>query len=272
MILTVLGSFITAMGVSLFYIPAKIVSGGVSGLATVAFHTIGVAPGLVYGVINVVLLALALFILGRGFVIKTLLGATGISVFVQLLSYLPPVTSDPFLATVFGSVLYGVGIGIAFLSGASTGGTDIAARLIQHFIPSISIGKLLMVVDGVVILSSLLAFGEIDLALFGIMALFISTYAVDMLISKMNVSKLAFVITSKGEEMARFLVSTSPRGVTRIDATGVYTETSNQVLLCALKNSELPEFQRKVKDFDPAVFIIYSEAQQIVGNGFHLYR
>lgn len=272
MFLTVLGSFITAMGVSLFYIPAKIVSGGVSGLATVAFHTFGIAPGLVYGVINAALLALALIVLGRGFVFKTLLGAAGISVFVQLLSYLPPVTSDPFLATVFGSVLYGVGIGIAFLSGASTGGTDIAARLIQHFIPSISIGKLLMVVDGVVILASLLAFGEIDLALFGIMALFISTYAVDMLISKMNVSKLAFVITSKGEEMARFLVSTSPRGVTRIDATGVYTEKSNQVLLCALKNSEIPEFQRKVKEFDPAVFIIYSEAQQIVGNGFHLYR
>ena len=272
MVLTVLGSFITAMGVSLFYIPAKIVSGGVSGLATVAFHTIGVAPGAVYGVINAVLLLVALFVLGRGFIVKTLLGATGISVFVQLLSYLPPVTDDTFLATVFGSVLYGVGIGIAFLSGASTGGTDIAARLIQHFAPSVSIGKLLMVVDGTVILISLIAFGEIDLALFGILALFISTFAVDMLISKMNVSKLAFVITSKGEDMARFLVSTSPRGVTLLDSKGVYTETSNQVLLCALKNSELPEFQRKVREFDESVFIIYSEAQQIVGNGFHVYR
>ena len=129
-----------------------------------------------------------------------------------------------------------------------------------------------MVVDGTVILISLIAFGEIDLALFGILALFISTFAVDMLISKMNVSKLAFVITSKGEDMARFLVSTSPRGVTLLDSKGVYTETSNQVLLCALKNSELPEFQRKVREFDESVFIIYSEAQQIVGNGFHVYR
>ena len=205
-LLTVIGSFITAMGVSLFYLPAKIVSGGVSGLATVCFHAFGIDPGLTYGVLNVALLLIALFILGKGFVVKTVLGAACISVFVQLLSYLPPMTSDPVLATVFGSVLYGVGIGIAFVSGASTGGTDIAARIIQHFNPSVAIGRLLMVVDGVIIALSLIAFKQIDLALYGILALAISTFAVDYLISKMNISKLAFVITSKGDELSKMLV------------------------------------------------------------------
>lgn len=270
--LTVLGSFITAMGVSLFYIPAKIVSGGVSGLATVGFHAIGVAPGLTYGVLNGALLLLALIILGRGFVFKTIIGASGISLFVQLLSYLPPMTSDPVLATIFGSVLYGVGIGIAFLAGASTGGTDIVARIIQRFNPSIAVGRLLMVVDGVIIVISLVTFKQIDLALYGILALAISTFAVDYLISKMNISKLAFVITSKGEELASMLVSTSPRGVTLINATGAYTRENRQVLICALKKSEIPEFQRKIESFDPSVFIIYSESQQIVGNGFYVYR
>lgn len=271
-LLTLTGSFITAVGVSLFYLPAKIVSGGVSGLATVGFHALGIAPGLTYGLLNVVLLLAALFILGRGFVFKTLLGAGSLSLFVQLLSYLPPVTADPVLATVFGSVLYGVGIGLAFLSGASTGGTDIAARIIQHFNPSIAIGRLLMVVDGVIIGVSLFAFGQIDLTLYGILALAISTFAVDMLISKMNISKLAFVITSKGEELAKMLVSTSPRGVTIVNAKGAYTGEDREVLICALKQSEIPEFQRKIENLDPAVFIIYSESQQIVGNGFFVYR
>lgn len=269
---TVLGSFITAIGVSLFYLPAKIVSGGVSGLATVCFHAFGIAPGLTYGVINGALLLLALLILGKGFVLKTLLGAGSLSLFVQLLSYLPPVTSDPVLATVFGSVLYGAGIGMAFLAGASTGGTDIAARIIQHFNPSIAIGRLLMVVDGIIIVVSLVAFKQIDLTLFGILALAISTFAVDLLISKMNISKLAFVITSKGEELSKMLVATSPRGVTLINAKGAYTGEDREVLICALKSSEIPDFQRKIEDFDPAVFIIYSESQQIVGNGFYVYR
>lgn len=272
MLLTVLGSFITAIGVSLFYLPGKIVSGGVSGLATVCYHAIGIEPGITYGVLNLVLLFFALFVIGRGFVVKTLLGAGSLSLFVQLFSYLPPVTSDPVLATVFGSLFYGLGIGIAFLSGASTGGTDIAARIIQHFNPSIAIGRLLMVVDGVIILISLIAFKEIDLILYGIVALAISTFAVDYLISKMNISKLAFVITSKGEELSKMLVSTSPRGVTLIKAQGAYTGEDREVLVCALKNSEIPAFQRKIEDFDPSVFIIYSESQQIVGNGFYVYR
>lgn len=272
LLLTVVGSFITAAGVSMFYLPAKIVSGGVSGLATVFFHTFGIAPGLTYGALNALLLLFALVILGKGFVFKTLLGAGSVSLFVQLLSLLPPATEDPFLATIFGSALYGAGIGIAFLSGASTGGTDIAARIIQHYNPAVAIGRLLLAVDGVIIVISLIAFGNINLTLYGILALAISTFAVDLLISKMNISKLAFVITSKGNDLAEMLVSTSPRGVTLIDAVGAYTGEKREVLICALKQSEIPEFQRKVEAFDPAVFIIYSESQQIVGNGFYVYR
>ncbi len=272
LLLTVLGSFITSVGVSLFYIPAKIVSGGVSGLATVLFHSMGIQPGLTYGLLNIVLLFAAFFILGKKFVLNTLIGAGSLSLFVQLLSYLPPITTEPFLATVFGSVFYGCGIGIAFLSGASTGGTDIAARIIQHFNPSIAIGRLLLFVDGTIILISLIAFKEINLALFGIIALAISTFAVDFLISKMNISKLAFVITSKGDDLSRLLVSNSPRGVTLIKAKGAYTGEDRQVLICALKNSEIPKFQHRIEKFDPNVFIIYSESQQIVGNGFYVYR
>ena len=272
LILTIVGTFLTSIGVSVFYLPSKVVGGGVSGLATVVYHTLGIQPGVTYAVINVALLVIALFILGKKFVFHTLVGAFSLTLFVELLSYVPPITNDIVLATICGSVFYGVGIGITLLAGASTGGTDIAARLIQHYRPSVAIGRLLLVVDSAVILLSLVVFREFDLALYGIIALAVSTFAIDFLISKMNISKLAFVITSKGEEISSYLVSTSPRGITLLEGKGAYTGGERQVLICALKDSEIPLFQRKIEEIDPSVFIIYSESQQIVGNGFHVYR
>ena len=121
-------------------------------------------------------------------------------------------------------------------------------------------------------MTSLITFRQIDLALWGIVALFLSTFSVDWLIQKLNVSKLAFVVTEKGVEISKKLVSTSPRGVTIIDVVGAYTMEKKETLMCALKEAEIPEFQRKILEIDPEAFIIFSESQQIVGNGFHVYR
>lgn len=107
--------------------------------------------------------------------------------------------------------------------------------------------------------------------MYGIIALFISTTSIDSLIRSLNISKLAFVITDKGGEIAHFLIGTSPRGVTLVDVTGVYSDRPKQMLICALKESELPEFPKKILEKDESAFIIYSESQQIVGNGFYTY-
>lgn len=129
----ILGTAMVGFAVSEFYIPNKIVSGGVSGLSTILFHTLGIAPGLSFAVINVVLLAMALRFLGKGFVINSLIGALFLTVFVQVFSYLPRICDDVFLGAVFGAILYGTGIGLTLVEGASTGGTDILSRLLQHF-------------------------------------------------------------------------------------------------------------------------------------------
>jgi len=194
------------------------------------------------------------------------------ALFVQLFSYIPPLTENVFLASVFGAVLYGIGIGLTLIQGASTGGTDVLGRLLQCAFPHMKIGRLLLATDLTVILFSLIAFRNIDLTLWGIVALSISTAAVDWLISKLNISKLAFIVTGKGVEISKFLVSTSPRGVTLIDAVGAYTMEDKSVLMCALKENELPEFQKKILQIDSDAFLIFSESQQIVGNGFHVYR
>lgn len=267
-----MGTMITGMAISMFFVPNKIVSGGVSGVSTILYHTLNIPASLSFAVINLVLLLIAAKFLGKGFVIKTVIGAGLLSIFVEIFSYVPPLTDNVLLATVFGAIFYGFGIGLSLIEGATTGGTDILSRLLQYFFPHIKIGKLLLIVDAVVILTSLIVFRNTELVLFGIIALFLSTYSIDLLIHKLNISKLAYVVTDKGEEISKRLVTTSPRGVTIIEATGAYTMGKKQVLMCALKASEIAEFQRKIEEIDPTAFTIFSESQQIVGNGFHVYK
>lgn len=269
---TVLGTALTGFAVSTLLTPNKIVCGGVSGISTILYQTLNIAPGITFAVINILLLLMGLKILGREFTVKTVIGSGLLSLFVQLFSYLPAVTDNIFLASFFGGTLYGFGIGIAFASGASTGGTDILSRLIQHHFPQLPIGKLLMAVDSLVIAASLIVFKDTELVLFGIFALFFSTFAVDWLIKKLNISKIAFVITEKGNEISNHLISTSPRGVTMIKAVGAYSSENKKLLFCALKAHEVTDFQNKILNIDKDAFIVYSESQQIMGNGFHIYR
>ena len=267
----VLGAVMTALAISVFYLPNKIVTGGVSGLSTILFHVFEIAPGLTYFVVNAILLLVGFKYLGRDFVIKTVAGAGLVTVFVQVFSYLPVLTEDIILNVVFGSIVYGFGIGLTLVSGGSTGGTDILGRLIQYKLPSVRIGSAMLVCDFAVIFTSLLVFKNIELAMYGIIALVASSLSINFLIRALNVSKLAFVITTK-KELSKQLVSTSPRGVTVVDVVGGFTGVEKLMLICALKAKETPSFQARVLAVDPEAFIIFSESEQIVGNGFYVYR
>lgn len=270
--LILLGIAVTAMAISLFLVPNKIVNGGSSGLSTVVFYAVGLKPSVTNALINGVLLLVSLFILGKKFVAKTLVCIVLLSVFMELFSWMPPVTDNILLATLFGSALFGGGIGIVLSQQSTTGGSDILGRLIQHKFPHWKIGKILLGVDLFIIALSYVTFHDAEAVLYGIMALFISTTIIDLLMRNLNVSKLAFIITDKGQAIAEHLIHTSPRGVTLVDVTGVYTNTPKKMMICALKESEIPEFQRKILEMDPQAFIIYSESQQIVGNGFYIYK
>ncbi len=267
-----LGTLSTAAGISLFYLPNKIVNGGVSGLATIVFHTLHISPGITYAIVNLLLFAACGFALGKKFLISSLWGTVSLTLFVEAFSYLPAFTQNPLLAASFGGILYGGGIGLVLTQGASTGGTDILARLLQLKLPHISINGLLLFVDGAIIVLSLLIFRNTDTSLLGVLSLVVSTGTIRMLMKYLNVSKLAFVVTDKGDEMAKLLITTSPRGCTQLHARGSYTDSEKDMLVCALKPREAPEFMSKVKQVDPQAFTIFSESQQIYGNGFFVYR
>ena len=270
-VLVFVGITLVAIAISMFLVPNKIVNGGASGLATIIYYTIGIKPSISNAIINGILLLFSLICFGKKFVAKTVTSIVGLTLLIEVFSYFPPVTDNVLLASIFGAVLYGMGIGIVLSQGSTTGGTDIMGRLIQHKKPYWKIGKILLGVDFFVIFLSLITFKTTEAVLYGILALFLSTNAIDWLMKSLNISKLAFVITDKGQEISDFLISTSPRGVTILEATGGYTHEDRQVLICALKESEVTEFQRKILAIDEDAFIIYSESQQIVGNGFYIY-
>lgn len=269
---TVLGTIIMSFAVGAFLTPNKIVCGGVSGLSTILYQALKVEPGITYGVINILLLMIGIKVLGKEFFLKTIIGASLMTLFVQLFSYMAPITDNLILATIFGAILYGTGRGIILAVGASTGGIEILGRLVQHKYPQFPVGKLLLVMDGMVILTALIVFKDADLVLFGVISLMVSTYMVDWLISRLNLSKVVFTITEKGEEVSRKLLSTSTRGVTLVNAIGAYSAKEKQILFCAMKDREIADFQNKILSVDSNAFIVYSESQKIKGRGFSIYR
>lgn len=268
----VLGTMTTGFAISVFLTPNKIVGGGVSGISTILFHTMNIPTGLSFIILNIGLLLLGIKVLGKEFVIKTLVGTGLLSLFIQIFSYIPFYTENTMLATVFGGVFYGIGIGISFVAKASTGGTDILGRIVQRLFPTMPIGKLLLVIDGIVIFISFVIFGRLELTLFGVLSLAISSFTIDFVIASFNISRIAFVISDKGDEISKALVSTSPRGVTIIDVVGAYTMDEKKMLFCALKENESVDFQRKILEVDNEAFIVFSESQRIKGNGFYLYN
>ncbi len=271
-LMTLCGTMMTGFAIGAFLTPNKVVGGGASGISTILFHTLGISPGVSFFVINLIFLALGLRVLGRDFIVKTLIGITLLSVFTELFNLIPIYTENLLLAVIFGGGLYGIGIGICFAAGASSGGTDIIGRIIQTKFPHVPIGKMLLFVDGVIILISLMVFRNLELTMYGILALLVSSFSIDAVINMFNVSRLVFVITDRGTEIAHKLVSTSPRGVTLIPVHGVYSDTAKQMLFCALKESEVAAFQKKVLELDEHAFIVFAESQRIKGNGFYLYQ
>ena len=226
----------------------------------------------IFLVSNIILLFISYKVIGRKFVLNSLYSVALMSALVQVFSSMPPVTDDVFLASLYGSILYGIGAAMAFVENSNTGGTDILGRLVQVKYPYLPIGRLLMIVDGIIILSSLFIFKNINLALYGLFALLLSTFAIDFLINQLNVSKLAFVITDRGNEISEIIISNSRRGVTIIDAKGAYSGKDKKMLVCALKNREMPAFHKMITDCDKDAFIIFSESDKIFGEGFLVYK
>ncbi len=265
------GMLIAAFGISVFLKPHDIVAGGVSGIAIIISNFTNFPMGIITLLLNIPIFILGIIFLGNSFGIKSIFGAVTFSLFIDATSGIPVITENLIMAALFGGICIGLGLGMVFLTGATSGGTDILAALLNKAVRAIDVGKWIFIVDIIIILSGLFVIADIDAILAGIMALFISSFLVDYTISGANHAKMVYIISDKSEDIAREIMETLSRGVTGIHTRGMYTNEERTMLLCLVKRFELQKLEKIVENIDEKAFLIFSQARQVTGEGFMNY-
>ena len=265
-LLVVIGALVTAVSFSWFFLPYDVAPGGVTGIATVLSSLTGLSVGLLSFIINVPLFLTGWRQVGWRFAVRSFIAMVLLSLFIDLLPPLNP-TGDIMLATVFGGVLLGVGLGLVVRAGATTGGTDMAAKMIHRLAGFLSIATILFIIDATVVLIAAMAFG-IQAGLWALIALFISSKAMDVVIKGFNTAMQFLIITREPEEIVRRIHGDLDRGCTRIKAYGTYSGEEMGTLLCVVARTEAARLKKVIAEADPNAFVTVCDVHEALGEGF----
>ncbi len=266
------GVLLIALGLDLFLVPNKIAAGGVSGIATVLHYLTGVPVGMTMLALNIPLFLLGIYRLGLKFGFRSLYGTVSLSFLVDVLApYLPVATRDPLLASVFGGVLVGLGLGIVFRYRGTTGGTDLAAAILRTYTGA-NVGQLLFLVDGLVVLSAGFTFRSWELAMYALITIFVTAWLVDLVQEGISYTKAFFIISTRSDQIAQSVIKDLNRGATALKARGVYTGSPREVLLVVVNRTEVTRLKDLVYEIDPRAFMILADVHEVLGEGFKQYR
>ena len=269
-----LASACYALGFVWCYAPNGIAFGGITGVAQIINYLIPVLPiGVTVILLNIPLFLLGWRLIGGHLLVSSLYAMFISSVFIDVLTPLhdwQPL--DPMLACIFGGVLMGLSLGLVFQQGATTGGTDLIARLLKLKLSWLPMGRLLMGIDLAVILAVAAVFGTLKAAMYGLVALYICSIVMDGVLYGMDNAKVAYIISDKNKEISDVLVKDLDRGVTVLHGQGAYTGAEKDVLMCAFKQREITAIKQAVKGVDPAAFLIVCDAHEVLGEGFRDYK
>lgn len=275
----VFGLFLYALSWTAFLLPHKITGGGVSGIGAIVYYATGIPMGYTYFLINVGLILIAIKMLGANFGIKTIIGVTAGAILLGLLQTFikEPVVADKFLSAIIGGGLAGVGLGIIFTQGGSTGGTDIIAMIINKY-RNISPGRVILACDVFIIGSSffvlldMTAIHRIETIVYGYVAMAVTAYAIDAVLSGSKQSVQIFIFSKKYDEIADRITNELGRGVTLIDGKGWYTKEEQKVLITMVRKFEANDVYRVIKNIDPDAFISTASVMGVFGKGFERIR
>ena len=270
------GSFLTAVGIALFAAPAKIASGGVSGIATILYHTLGFDTGLSILVLSIPLFLLGIAIFGKEYGIRSLAGTLFLSLFTSLLNRffgyggLLDYTNvlSVLLSAIFGGVMMGIGIGLVMRSGANTGGTDIVAQVLARFTP-LSMGSALFMVDALVIGASGFIF-SLEMALYAPITVFITGTLIDRVVLSLRTrsAKTLFIVSEKLEPIQKEILEQLGHGGTILSGIGMYNGLDRPVIMTAVENHKVAQLTNIVHETDKRAFMIVQEAYKVLGEGF----
>lgn len=264
-----IGSLLVALAVAWVFVPNKTVTGGITGIAILLYYTFGWKVSVTSLLINIPLFwAGYRFLGGREFALKTLYGILSLTLFLQLAEPLKqhPLTNNTLLASIYGGLLLGAGLGIVFRGRATTGGTDLAARLIQNY-TGLSAGTLLLVIDGSIIAAAGVIFG-IERVLYALISLFITSKTIDLVQQGVAVGKVAYIITEDEEAVRKAILFNLMRGCTKLPSYGGFTGAERPMLMTVVSRSEVSRLKELVRQIDPKAFVIVSDVQEVLGEGF----
>ncbi|SES38623.1 YitT family protein [Salipaludibacillus aurantiacus] len=266
------GSAIVAVAFNIFLLPNQIASGGVAGISTIIYNVFYFEPAYTQWALNVPLFIAGVLLLGgslRGSILygtKTLAGTLFLPFVVYLTRHLEPATMDPLLAAIFGGIGVGLGLGIVFRSNSSTGGTDLAAQIINKY-TGLTLGVCVFIMDGLVVAMSAAVFG-FEFALYALIGLFTTGKTIDMVQVGFGYSKMVIIISKYEEELKQGLLTKVDRGVTKLAGYGGYTNHERPVLMCVVSRNEVTKLKRLVQTIDPEAFVVVSNASEVLGEGF----
>ena len=263
------GGMIYSVAVLLFLTENEISPGGLTGIATILNYLFSLPIGTVVFILNIPLLAAGFIKFGGIFIAKTAVATAVMSLTLDISGlFMPKMKIDPILAALFGGLLMGLGISLFMLRGATTGGTDIIAKLINRKFPHLTVGRLMLAADAAVVGLSALVYRNVESALYAVIAIYASSRVMDLILYGADRGKIIYVITDNAKELSDSIMSLINRGVTLLDVTGAYTGTKRQMLMCTVRRHEVAAVCRLATNCDKNAFIIVGEAGEVLGEGF----
>lgn len=272
LVLTAIGSAVFALGFALFLIPNEINTGGISGLAMILRELLGFGSvGILTLLMNIPLFLIGGLKIGRRFFAGSLVGMVVSSVLVDVFSVLSFQTPDPLLGGLYGGVICGTGLGLVFLAGASTGGSDIVVRLVKKKYRNLPIGRISIMFDAMVVLLTGVVFRDISKALYSGVVVFVCGQVIDAMVYRFDYSRVALIVSREHEAIARAIGEKLDRGATYLHGAGSYSGQNMEIVLTVVRKGQLAELKELVMDIDKSAFVIVQEAHQVLGDGFSHY-
>jgi uncharacterized membrane-anchored protein YitT (DUF2179 family) len=269
-----LGTFMYALGVTLFIMPHQFVLGGLTGVAVLFNYGFGMPVSITVLVVNAILLAVSNKVLGTEFLIKTVVGVGSLTAFLgffETLNFTPIMTEEPLMAGLVGAIVAGAGVGLVMSVNSSTGGTDIIILILNKY-RNVTPGRMMLYIDLIIVTSSFLIFRSIETIVFGIIIIAVMSTSVDWILNGIRQSVQFFIVSREYEEIATQVNMQLGRGCTVLDGTGWYTKSEQKVLILMAKRSESNSIFRLVKSIDPYAFVSQTNVVGVYGKGFDRMR
>ena len=264
--LIIIGCFIGASAYPLFLVPNAIAPGGITGIGMVLNNIFAWPVGLTSMILNIPLFIIGFRSMGKSFVYRTLIATLLFSLLIDLLHF-NPLTDNPLLASVFGGIILGFGLGLILRANATTGGTDLLAQVVHRKLPYVTVGVFLLSLDFAVILLAGFIIGA-EQAMYAMICVFVYTKMLDVVLAGIGTDKACYIITKLGREITHRLISDVERGVTTLQATGSYSGDRVEMLLCIVSRIEVMSVKTIVNEIDPRAFVFITDTHETLGEGF----